>query len=67
MMLHVALLIFGLCNKIPYIIGNEPQADDDTRQLSPAEELKLLQENFMAGMVTPEEYSSRRTEIISKL
>lgn len=63
--LHLALLLFGLKAKIPAIIHLVNPIK--VKSSSPEQELKLLQEKLDLGIITEEEYQAQRAEIINKL
>ena len=65
---YIALLLFGLKNRIPPILIASPKNEmDDLKRMSPERALKLLKEKLDLGMITKEEYTSQRSDIINKL
>jgi uncharacterized membrane protein len=66
--LYVALLIFGLKNRIPTILSVSPEEEKkNAEKTTPEQALKILKDKFELGMITEEEYQAQRAEIISKL
>ena len=66
--LYVALLIFGLKNRIPTILSVSPEEEKkNAEKMTPEQALKILKDKFELGMITEEEYQTQRAEIISKL
>lgn len=66
--LYVALLIFGVKNRIPNILSASPEEEKkNSEKMSPEQVLKTLKDKFELGMITEEEYQTQRTEIINKL
>lgn len=66
--LNVALLMFGVNNRIPNILPISPEEEKkNAEKTSPEQALKILKDKFELGMITEEEYRIRRAEIISKL
>ena len=61
---NVALLLFGLKNRIPSILSPYPQKIE---KMNPEQMLRLLKDKFDLGIITEEEYQAQRAEIISKL
>lgn len=59
--LYLALLLFGLTNRIPSIIPVSPE------KMNPEKELRILKDKLDSGMITEEEYQIQRAKIISKL
>ena len=64
--IYVALLLFGIKNKIPTILVGTYRKKNDEKY-SPEQSLKLLKDKLELGMITEEEYQTQRAEIISKL
>ncbi len=68
MMLYISLLLFGLKNTLPCIV--KPKIKDDKtliESISSEEELLMLQEKFNQGLISTEEYTRQRTDIINKI
>lgn len=66
--LYIALLLFGLKNKIPSVISLLPEREKArAEKMNPEQALKLLKDKLDLDMITEEEYQAQRTEIISKL
>lgn len=66
--LYIALLLFGLKNRMPVILSIFPQKEKKiAEKLSPEQALRLLNDKLDFGMITEEEYQAQRNEIISKL
>lgn len=66
--LYVALLIFGLKNRIPTILSLSPEEEKkNAEKMTPEQALIILKGKFKLGMITEEEYQTQRAEIISKL
>lgn len=63
---NIALLLFGVRNKIPIILSKSFEKID-MELMSPEQALRLLQDKLDRGTITEEEYQSQRAEIISKL
>ena len=61
--LYIALLLFGLNNKIPAILS----PSSETEITNPEQALELLKDKLDLNMITKEEYKTKRAEIISKL
>ena len=59
--LYLALLLFGLNNRINSIIPVSP------KKMNPEKELRILKNKLDSGMITEEEYQIQRAKIISKL
>jgi len=65
---YVAILLFGLNNRIPSIIAISPGKEKkNAEKMSPEKSLRLLKDKLELGMITEEEYQAQRAEIISKL
>ncbi len=65
---YVAILLFGLNNRIPSIIAISPEKEKkNAEKMSPEQSLRLLKDKLELGMITEEEYQAQRAEIISKL
>ncbi len=62
--LYLALLVFGLNNRIPAIIAVSPKK---VEKMNPEMALQILKDNFELGKITEEEYKTKRAEIIEKL
>ena len=66
--LYVALLIFGLKNRIPTILSVSPEEEKkNAEKLSPEQALRILKDKLELGMITEEDYQAQRADIISKL
>ncbi len=66
--LNVALLLFGLKNRIPAIISVSPEKEKkNAEKMTPEQSLRLLNDKLELGMITEEEYKAQRTEIINNL
>ena len=65
-LLYMALLLFGLKNKIPSFISRKTKKIG-IEKTNPEQALKLLKNKFELDMITEEEYQAQRAEIISKL
>ncbi len=64
--LYFALFLFGVTNRIPALISVNSRKQM-TENLTPEQCLRLLNERFITGEITEEEYRAQRAEIISKL
>ena len=65
---NIALLLFGLKNRIPAIISVSPEKEKkNAEKMTPEQSLRLLKDKLDLGMITEEEYQSQRAEIIAKL
>ncbi len=60
--LFAALLVFALNNRIPAILSTKP-----VDAMSSEQALRSLKESFESGIITEEEYQSKRAEIINQL
>lgn len=67
--LYIALLLFGLNNRIPALVSLSPEEKErqKTEKMTPEQSLRLLKDKLDLGMITEEEYQTQRAEIISKL
>ncbi len=66
--LYIALLLFGLNNRIPAIISVSPEQEKKrAEKMTPEQSLRFLKDKLDLGMITEEEYQTQRAEIISKL
>lgn len=66
--LNVALLIFGLKNRIPNILNVSPEEEMKIiEKMKPKQALELLKDNLDMGIITEEEYQEQRSNIISNL
>ncbi len=66
--LYVALLVFGLNNRLPALIAASPKKIKvNTGKLSPESSLEFLKDKLDLGMITEEEYQEQRAKIISNL
>ena len=66
--LYIALLLFGLKNRIPAIVSTSPEKEKKKAEnLTPEQDLRLLKDKLDLGMITEEEYKAQRADIISKL
>ena len=66
--LNIALLLFGLKNRIPAILTVSPEKEKkNAEKMSPEQALRLLNDKLELGMITKEEYQSQRAEIINNL
>ena len=63
--LYIALLLFGLNNRIPALVYLSPKKKKE--KMTPEQSLRLLKDKLDFGMITEEEYQAQRAEIISKL
>lgn len=63
---YLVLLLFGLKNRIPAIISQKTKVTSSPKN-DPAYALKTLKDELEMGIITQEEYRSRRAEILSKL
>lgn len=67
-LLYVALLLFGLNNKIPAFLLLAPEKEKSRfKKMNSTQALKFLKEKFEFGLISEEEYQAQRTEIIGKL
>lgn len=65
---YIALLLFGLNNRIPSILSVPPEKEKkNAEKTNPEEALKLLKEKVELGLITDDEYQAQRADIISKL
>lgn len=64
--LYVALLLLVLKCQIPAIIST-PIKNNHSNTISTQQALKSLQDKFISGTITEEEYKKQRADIISKL
>lgn len=65
---NIALLLFGLKNRIPAILAVSPEKEKkNAEKMSPEQALRLLNDKLELGMITKEEYQSQRAEIINNL
>lgn len=66
--LYIALLLFGLNNRIPALVSLSPEKErQKTEKMTPEQSLRFLKEKLDLGMITEEEYQAQRADIISKL
>ena len=66
--LYIALLLFGLKNRIPAIVSTSPEKEKKKAEnLTPEQALRMLKDKLNFGMITEEEYQAQRADIISKL
>lgn len=66
--LYIALLLFGLNNRIPALVSLSPEKErQKTEKMTPEQSLRFLKDKLDLGMITEEEYQAQRAEIISKL
>lgn len=66
--LYIALLLFGLNNRIPALVSLLPEKErQKTEKMTPEQSLWFLKDKLDLGMITEEEYQAQRAEIISKL
>ena len=66
--LYIALLLFGLNNRIPALVSLSPEKErQKTEKMTPEQSLRFLKDKLDLGMITEEEYQTQRAEIISKL
>lgn len=66
--LYIALLLFGLNNRIPALVSLSPEKErQKTEKMTPKQSLRFLKYKLDLGMITEEEYQAQRAEIISKL
>lgn len=65
---NIALLLFGLKNRIPAILAVSPEKEKkNAEKMTPEQSLRLLNDKLELGMITEEEYKAQRTEIINNL
>ncbi len=65
---NIALLLFGLKNRIPAILAVSPEKEKkNAEKMTPEQSLRLLKDKLDLGMITEEEYKAQRTEIINNL
>lgn len=65
---NIALLLFGLKNRIPAILAVSPEKEKkNAEKMTPEQSLRLLKDKLDLGMITEEEYQAQRADIISKL
>ena len=66
--LYIALLLFGLNNRIPALVSLSPEKErQKTEKMTPEQSLRFLKDKLDLGMITEEEYQAQRADIISKL
>ncbi len=66
--LYIALLLFGLNNRIPALVSVSPEQEKKrAEKMTPEQSLRFLKDKLDLGMITEEEYQTQRAEIISKL
>lgn len=63
---YIALLLFGLKNRIPALLSTSPEKKPSGKA-DPEQALRLLKDKLDFGMITEEEYQAQRAEIIRKL
>lgn len=63
---YIALLLFGVKNRIPAILSVSPEKGN-VEKMSSEQALRLLKDKLDLGMINEEEYQVQRAEIISKL
>lgn len=63
---YIALLLFGLKNRIPALLSTSPKKEPSGKA-DPEQALMLLKDKLDFGMITEEEYQAQRAEIIRKL
>ena len=67
-LLLVALLLFVLRNRVVPIFTHQHKKQlNKISKMTPEHALKALKENFELGIISEEEYQTRRTEILEKL
>lgn len=65
---NIALLLFGLKNRIPAILAVSPEKEKkNAEKMTPEQSLRLLKDKLDLGMITEEEYQAQRADIINKL
>lgn len=67
-LLYLALLLFGLKNRIPPIIS--PSSEEEkarVKKMRPEQALEILKDKLDLGIITEDEYKTQRAEIIEKL
>ncbi len=66
--LYIALLLFGVNNRIPVLVPMSPEKErQKVEKMSPDQSLRFLRDKLELGMITEEEYQVQRAEILSKL
>ena len=66
--LYIALLLFGLNNRIPALVSLSPEKErQKTEKMTPEQSLRFLKDKLDLGMITEEEYQAQRADIIRKL
>lgn len=65
---HIVLLLFSIKNKIKPTFSLSPQKENEKiEKMSPEKALMYLKDKYEFGVITAEEYQSKRQEIINKL